>query len=103
MPKVLMTSTLQKSTGLLKTTRILGDFREIAKFFTCLDKVRGVGVITILGIGKIISPKGCSKGIDHHRGREFPCVVAFSVCRIFRLKKHIDWQNPYCLGSRRRG
>ena len=79
-----MTPTLQKSIGLLKTTRILGDFREIAKFFTCLDKVRGVGVITILGIGKIISPKGCSKGIDHHPGREFPCGMGFSVSRIFR-------------------
>ena len=103
MPKVLITPILQKSIGLLKTTRILGDFREIAKFFTCLDKVRGVGVITILGIGKIISPKGCSKGIDHHRVREFPCVVGISVSRIFRVILHIELAIPYHLDWSRRG
>ena len=63
-----------------------------------MDKVRGVGVITILGIGKIISPKGCSKGIDHHRGREFPCVVGISVSRIFRVILHIRDGNSLPFG-----
>ena len=81
-----------------KTTRILGDFREIIKFFNCLDKVRGVGVITTLGNGKIISPKGCSKGIDHHRGREFLCGMGISVSRVFRVILHIDLAIPYHSG-----
>ena len=107
MPKVLITPILQKSIGLSKTTQILGDFREIAKIFTCLDKVRGVGVITTLGTGKIISPKGCSKGIDHHPGREFPCGMGFSVSRIFRWVKTHRFGNslPFgkCAGGGRSG
>ena len=98
MPKVLITPILQKSIGLTKTTRILGDFREITEIFTCLDKVRGVGVITTLGNGKIISPKGCSKGIDHHPGREFPRGMGFSVSRVFRVILHIDLAIPYHSG-----
>ena len=63
----------------------------------------GVGVTTTLGSGDFFSPKGCYLDSDHHRGREFPCVVGISVSRVFRVILHIELAIPYHLDWSRRG
>ena len=70
-------------------TRNFADFGEIIEVSACLIENLGVGVTTTLGPGDFFSPKGCYLDSDHHRGREFPCVVGISVSRIFRgVKTH---------------
>ena len=79
------------------------DFGKITKFFTCLDSLvenRGVGVTTTLGPGDFICAKGCYLHLYHHRGREFPCGMAFSVSHVFRAILHRDLAIPYHSGYR---